>query len=172
MRPAGVRYQIGAHPGAQPYLVAGGGVAFSRGASIRQGIAGQYALATPQGATIAETDAVTVVFQEGAVSLVGFAGGGVSHPLSKRTGFRVDGRIYLEQDRANTLVSTSAGHLSVPPTGSLTVQGPAIGPSLQFSSSPALKSSLSGPNLAGFKTLAGGGFNLVLAIEAVFYFKL
>ena len=102
---------------------------------------------------ISETDNVTIRMTDDASAMVGVLGGGFTYDVGARHGLRADVRVYVG-DSAQTTVVEAVPFVSR--TGPALTLPSATNPSIQFSNTTLLPSSLSG-TLTDFKTFTSGG---------------
>lgn len=150
-----------------PYVVVGGGVMTRVGELPRVALAGsyQFAVSTSQGqATFAESDSLTVRFEQGA-NLLGIAGAGIVRQVSDRVSLTLDGRAYLGAETL-TVRLDSAPSVSTRTPGAFIESFTT--PAVQFSnnSSTGRDSTLSGTPLNGFKAFTTGGLQVRYVITA------
>ena len=152
-----------------PYVVGGAGVAHAGDEGPSAELLGSYAFPVP-GTTVGinDTDRVTLRVETRANSPVGVFGGGFRYAASSRWGIRGDVRFLLGGVRNNLLLDAS-------PTVGITNPGVILitptNPSAVFSSSAFVPSSLSGPDVSGFRTFTGSGSSLRTNITAGVYIR-
>jgi hypothetical protein len=151
-----------------PYVVGGAGVAHSLGDAPTATLVGNYGFVVFAPAGINETDSVTVRLAAPSHSAVGVFGGGVRYNVSPRWGIRGDVRFFagggsndVEVDARPTVVTGSPGVILITP----------INPSAVFSSTPAVRSSLSASAISGLQTFAGSGSAIRTNVAAGVYLR-
>jgi hypothetical protein len=102
---------------------------------------------------ISETDNVTIRITDDASAIVGVLGGGLTYDVGARHGLRADVRVYVGDSAQRTVVE-AVPFVSL--TGPALTLPSATNPSIQFSNTTLLPSSLSG-TLTDFTTFTSGG---------------
>lgn len=152
-----------------PYLTAGGGVLFRSGDLPSATLTGNYQFRFLSSAPLNESDVVTVRFAARDRAPVGVFGGGLKYALSPRQGLRVDLRVHLSPSSLDTLVDAQSNRIAGTPPFSIPST---TSPALVFSNTPATRSSLSGPAIAGLKTFGGSGTDLQTSLTAGYFIRL
>jgi len=93
-------------------------------------------------------------------------GGGLLRPLGGRGGIRIDARVHVIQDRTVTRVTAAPSVGSDIPI--IVVR--AATPTVVFSASPQIQTSLSAP-LTDFETFTGSGTRTQFSFTAGYYFR-
>ena len=125
------------------YVTGGGGVGINGGNGPSAVLNGRYGFAYLNLYPHDETDIIVVSVSQPRNSFMGLAGGGVTYDLSSRIGVRADVRLLLNSTREVTRL-TSAPNRAV--TNQISVLSTVTSPGLQFSTTPGIRSSLSGAN--------------------------
>ena len=144
-----------------PYILGGGGIVFSAGATPVSTLVGTYKIGGP--ALITGTDAVTVYSSHPDHAVVVIGGGGFKRDLTSRWGLRVDARAQIYRDETATVVDASpnialnsTGPNSFPQFNSGGVQFSATAP---LNGAPIVSAhSFTGNSLHPFVTVAAGAF--------------
>jgi hypothetical protein len=154
-----------------PYATVGGGVLSRFGDLPGATIVGNYRLLFSAFlAPINETDSATVR-EDRASHALGLFGGGVRWHASPRWGVRFDAR---EQVSANTTRTLVDANPTAAPGLPMTVFPVSAFPptvALQFSTIPAIRSSLSGPALAGYEAFRGSGLQSHFSVSAGLFWR-
>jgi hypothetical protein len=152
----------------RPYVVVGGGVATSFG-EAQATLTGQYVLRVPSGATIDESDSVTIHFG-GGMGLVAVAGGGLNFRVSRGSGIRVDARGLMLENHVGTRVEARPGAVLSNPAQAI---WSSTTPGLQFvsHSSTGLQSTLDTSALSGFTTLHPSGFHSRFNVTVGYFWR-
>jgi len=139
----------------RPYVVVGGGVATSFG-EAQATLTGHYVLHVPSGATIDESDTVTIHFG-GGTGLAAVVGGGINFRLTRGSGIRLDARGLMLENHVGTRIDADPRAVQSNPAQAI---WSATTPGIQFVSHPStgLQSSLDTSALSGFTTLHPSGF--------------
>jgi hypothetical protein len=145
-----------------PYLTAGGGVAAATGTFPSVVLEGRYRFSILGLAAIEETDRVTIRADRD-TTFVAVAGAGVRRLMSRRWGFRVDGRVFVGPGGRRLLVDTAATVASATPAAYIESF---THPSVQFSNhqSTGRQSTLSAPPIQGFSVFESDGFGTRTAV--------
>ena len=159
-----------------PYVTGGLGGAFHRGrrpsATLKGTLSFDFIFLAIGGTqvTFNESDTVTVRLSEPDLSLVGVIGGGFTHDLSSRHGFRADVRFHLKPNAVDTEISASP---AIAPANPAFRVASATTPSVQHSNlAPAeARSSLSGPAITAFRTREGSGLHTDTALTVGYFWR-
>lgn len=146
-----------------PYATVGAGVISTTGKTPSATLTGnhQWRL-TPlppfQPVTFNETDSVTVTETRDEHAVAAVLGGGVKYHVSPRYGIRADVRVSLTRNSASTVLDAHPlGSRPATEPSSQGVMNPPTNPTIVFSTSPNVPSTLSGPDIAGLFTYSGSG---------------
>ena len=149
-----------------PYALAGAGVISTSGDMASATLRGNYRFLLPGGAPIDETDSVTVRDERGGPTGAGILGGGLKYHASPRWGLRIDARVIVSGNMANTSLDAAPGvALGLLPAGRGVLGAE---PSIQFSNNSSdpvaalgvtavASSTLTGPVMTGLRTFSGTG---------------
>lgn len=151
-----------------PFVTGGGGVISNGGDSPSVTVVGNYAFSIVGVVPINETDRVTVRVVERDHSAVGVFGGGVRYAASPRWGLRFDVRATAGGGKVDTIVDAAPSAVNGTPPGaifSLTA------PSIQFSTVPAIPSSLGAPAISSLRTFTGSGSAIRTNVTGGVYFR-
>ncbi len=151
---AAVRMTIMRHGRLEAHAIAGGGMAFNRHATIDVSVSGTYTFSLLGAYPFNETDKIVVHFVDSGKTPVGILGGGIECALGRRQAVRVDLRLSLSGASFTTSIDASPNARPVSPGAVLPSM---TSPSIQFSSVPAIPTSLSGPALRQLPTFTGHG---------------
>jgi hypothetical protein len=114
-----------------------------------------------------ESDAVTIKFIEPEDAMVGLVGGGVTIDLDARQGLRAEVRMQM----SGAGIETSLDAVSSRTTGTPTLFVPtATNPSIQFSNTSGVNSSLNG-RLTEFRTFAGDGLDTRVLVTLGYFVR-
>lgn len=141
----------------EAHAIAGGGGVFNGSHSVDVQMRGTYAFSIFGTFPINETDAATIHFTDRETAPVGVFGGGITYRLSARQGLRVDLRLLAGGSGVRTTVDATPSAQRVVPASFLPSN---TSPSIQFSSTPGIPSTLSGGAVAGLETFKSSGLDL------------
>ena len=127
----------------EAYVTGGGGVLLNGGDGPSAILNGRYTFRYFGLFLMNETDRVVVSVSSKKTSLMGLVGGGVTYDWSQSTGLRADVQLQLNSSRDVTSLTAAPAITIAAPTNVMTT---VPSPSLQFSTLPNIRSSLSGPN--------------------------
>jgi hypothetical protein len=139
---------------AVPYVTVGAGIDRAPDATPTATIdAGYQFQLTLIPAVIRETEVVTIRFDHASAPVFLF-GGGCRWAISRHSAIRADARVHMGPNTSRVLIDTrvESVRLEGPETG-LLIGG---SPSLVFSGTPTVPTSLSGPALDGFEVFSAG----------------
>jgi hypothetical protein len=141
-----------------PYLTAGVAVVSGIGARPSLRLQGDYRFTFLNESTFAESDTLTVRFDQ-STGFAGVAGAGVASSLGERWVLSVDGRVYVGAPTLSMRLDSSPSVTTATPAG---VVESFTTPAVQFSnsSSTGRASTLSGTPLNGFKAFSTSGVQL------------
>lgn len=150
------------------HAIVGGGLLFNDVESIEAQLQGNYRFSVFSALPIDESDGVTVRFSEKRTAPVGVFGAGFTVGTSRSSGVRVDARILASRNTSVTTVDaspsrTSAGERAALPSNTA--------PSIQFSSEPSVRSTLSGDAVSGLETYKGSGLDLRPVVTVGYYVR-
>jgi hypothetical protein len=159
-----------------PYVSGGLGGAFNHGrrpsATLKGALSFDFIFAALGGTQVSfnESDTVTVRVAQPDRALVGVIGGGFTHDVSPRHGFRVDLRLHLKPNAVDTELSASP---AIAPASPAFRVASGTTPSVQHSNlAPAeARSSLSGPAIIAFKTREGSGVQIDTALTVGYFWR-
>lgn len=117
---------------------------------------------------INETDSVTVRFSDKDLVPIAIAGAGVSIDLGRRHGFRVEARARANQNETRISVDAAPSMIAVAP---LIYFSTATSPSLQFSTTAGIPTSLGGEPISGLETFKGSGIDIRTVITVGYYVR-
>lgn len=146
-----------------PYATVGAGLISTTGKAPSATLTGNYQWRlTPlppfQPVTFDETDSVTVTDTRDEHAVAAVFGGGVKYHVSRRYGVRLDVRVSLTKNSASTLLDTHPlGSRPASEPSSQGVMNPPTNPTIVFSTSPNVPSTLSGPDITDMPTYSGSG---------------
>ena len=164
-----VNVNLGAYGPARPYMTAGLGAVLNRGEAPSASLDGSYIFPSTGTVLIDESDHVVVRAVVKDKSLVSVVGGGVRLHVSPRQGVRADFRVHLTDNPIDTAVDATPSLVMQPNLG-VALLFP-TNPSLQFSSTSARRSSLSGPAVSGLTTFAGEGLQTHVNFSIGYFFR-
>lgn len=166
-----VNIHVGTFGRLAPYVAAGAGAVFNDGVAPVATLTGKYRSSPAATVVWDETDTVTVRAVTRDHAFVTVLGGGARIQVSSRHGLRADLRVHLTENPVDTTVDATP---SRGPGGILNATA-LIGtnPSLQFASGPttSIRSSLSGPLVAGLETFTGTGTQAQLGFSIGYFFR-
>jgi hypothetical protein len=146
-----------------PYATVGAGLISTTGKTPRATLTGNYnwrVTPTPPlpVVTFNETDNVAVTDTRDNHTVAAVLGGGVKYYVSPRYGIRLDVRLSLTKNTASTLLDAHpVGSRPADPSVPQGVLNPPTNPTIVFSTSPNVTSTLSGPDINGLPTYSGSG---------------
>ena len=150
------------------HVIGGGGVILNGSRAIDVQVRGTYSFSIFGTFPINETDAVTIHFADRKTSLTGLFGGGITYDFSPRRGIRADVRVLMSQSGVTTAVDASPLVQRVVPASAL----PSLTtPSIQFSTTTGVPTTLSGAAVTRLETFSGSGFDLRTQVTAGFFFR-
>lgn len=117
---------------------------------------------------INETDHVTVHFSDQEIVPIAIAGAGVSIDLGRRHGFRIEARARANQNETRISVDAAPSAIATAP---LIYFSTATSPSLQFSTTPGVPTSLSGEPITGLQTFSGSGIDIRTVVTVGYYVR-
>jgi len=157
-----------------PYAAVGAGVVTNMGNLPSATLAGHYQF-NSLGAfvgyfPVSETDTVAIRLVEShRHPLAVVLGGGVKIHGSSRWGLRADVRAYVSKNTLDVLVDATPRVASLQPLG---VIASTLAPSIQFTNLNAgASSTLSGPEIAGFKTFTSSGTAVHVTVSAGYFVR-
>lgn len=158
---ASARWTVFTSSRLEGYVSGGGGVSFNGGEGPSAVLNGRYDFAYFNLFAFDETDRIVVSVTQSKNSLIGLLGGGVTYDLSSRIGVRADVRLLMNSTSDVTRLH-SAPNRAV--TNQVSVMSTVTSPGLQFSTTPGIRSSLSGEdeNITLFRA---SGFSRQVAIS-------
>ena len=125
------------------YVTGGGGVSLNGDEGPSAVLNGRYGFAYFNLFPFDETDRIVVSVSQPKHSLIGLVGGGVTYDLSSRIGVRADVRVLLNSTKEVTRLGSAPDRAI---TNQISVMSTVTSPGLQFSTTPGIRSSLSGEN--------------------------
>jgi len=149
------------------HALAGGGRRFGRADPIEARLRGNYQFRFIDINPIDESDAVTIRFADRGSGAVGIFGGGITSDFGRRHGVRVDVRVVIGGSGISTSVDASASAQRTAPFVALPSN---TTPSLQFSTTAADRSSLSG-SIAGLHTFTGSGLDTRIILNVGYFVR-
>jgi len=148
--------------------IVGGGIMKNDGASFEATLRGGYQFNVFSVFPVNESETVTLRFSEKPQVPVGVLGLGFTARLVGQSGIRVDARLLASEVTALTTIDAVPARV----TSGQPVTLPSItSPSIQFSSAPGTRTSLSGNPLSGVTTYAGSGYDLRPHITVGYYVR-
>ena len=150
------------------HAIGGGGVVVNGSREIDVQVRGTYAFSIFGTFPINETDAVTIHFADRKTSVTGLFGGGITYDFSARRGIRADVRVLMSQSGVTTAVDASPLVQRVVPASVLPSQ---TTPSIQFSTTTGIPTTLSGAAVTRLETFSGSGFDLRTQVTIGFFFR-
>ena len=158
-----------AKPGPVRVLVSvGGGGVFSNATSLVAKLQGNYRFNMYGINPINEADAVTIHFSDKDLVPVAAAGLGVSIDLARRHGIRLDFRMRVSENTTRITVDTVSSVTAVAPFIFFSAQ---TDPSLQFSTTEGVRTSLSGEPVSGLETFSPGGLDMRTVVTVGYFFR-
>jgi len=158
-----------AKPGPVRVLVSfGGGGVFSNATSLVAKLQGNYRFTMLGINPINESDAVTIHFTDKDLVPVGSAGLGVSIDLARRHGIRVEARVRVSENTTRITVDSAPSVTAVAPFIFFSSQ---TDPSLQFSTTAGVRTSLSGEPVTGLETFSPGGLDMRTVFTVGYFFR-
>ena len=162
-----------------PYATVGLSVISITGSLPSATLRGNYQFLNPSGSPIDETDNVTVRDARDDSTVAAILGGGVKYYISPRWGIRLDTRVTLSPNAAETAVDAAPSvALGLLPAGRGLLN---VNPTIQFSNSSGpltnlgvtdiYTSTLSGPALTSLRTLSGSGVSSHTNITAGIFWR-
>ena len=138
-----------------PYVTAGGGITTGAGTAPSITVEGTYRFDIGGVVPVDETDRVTIRVERD-TTFVAVAGGGVRKQMSRRWGFRADGRVFVGSGGHSVRIDSAPSSVSAAPAGFVESF---THPSVQFSNhaSTGRQSTLSAPALQGFSVFDSDG---------------
>ena len=148
-----------------PYATVGASLISTTGKMPSATLTGNYQFLTPGGTPINETDNVTVRDARDR-TVAGLLGGGVKFHVSPRWGIRLDARVSVSKNTANTVLDATPNVALGPlPAGRAILNAD---PTIQFSNNSSdpvtalgvtavAASTLTGPAITGLRTFSGSG---------------
>jgi hypothetical protein len=151
-------YNLKTEGRAVPYILGGGGMVFSAGATPVASLVGTYQIGNP--VQITGTDSLTIYSSHPEYSVVVTGGGGVKYDLTSRWGLRVDGRLQIYRDETATIVDASPriGLTSTAPNSFPLINSGGV----QFSATAPLN----GVPLVGAQTFVGSSLHPFITVVA------
>jgi hypothetical protein len=159
-----VDFVFGEHRWAR-YVSVGGGLVVNTGTPVAT-LTGTVGFAI-NGRSALQSDTVTIRFAERHVQPAGTFGGGVIYYATPRSGFRVDGRVYIHRVAGQTFLSTSPSTSGTPNVVDLL--NPANGV-IEFSGLSTSPSTLS-QTVTNVQTYGGGGVTTHLSLSIGYFFR-
>ena len=150
------------------HAIGGGGVVVNGSREIDVQVRGTYAFSIFGTFPINETDAVTIHFADRKTSMTGLFGGGITYDFSARRGIRADVRVLMSQSGVTTAVDASPLVQRVVPASVLPSQ---TTPSIQFSTTTGIPTTLSGEAVTRLETFSGSGLDLRTQATIGFFFR-
>ena len=150
-----------------PYVSVGAGRVTNSAETISLSLRGSYQFRFFDSNPFNETDSVTIRTSDRESSFIGVFGGGALYELSPRQGLRFDLRIHVGSSGVATELDASPTVLTRTPILAL----PSItNPSIQFSNTSTLKSSLSG-RISDQTVVAAGGMDTRFNLTVGYFFR-
>ena len=152
----------------QLHAIVGGGLLLNDAESIEAQLQGSYRFSIFSTFPIDESDRVTIRFTEKRSAPVGVFGAGFTLRTARASGLRVDARILASRNTSVTTVDASPSRTSAVervalPSNTL--------PSIQFSSEPSARSTLSGDAVSRLETYTGSGLDLRPVVTFGYYVR-
>ena len=164
-----VRFNLLTRGRVLPYVTGGLGVARQRGDELEATASGTYRLPSLlNGIPFEERDAVRLRQTFDDSILIGVIGGGVTVPMTGRSGVRVDVRAHVGSATDRTLLSATPHIATTPATGGLLFLGP---PTFSLSSSAIVPSNLSAPAIADFTSFEVSGTRAPVFVTVGYFFR-
>jgi hypothetical protein len=150
-----------------PYVSVGVGRLTNGAETLRVRLRGSYQFRFFDSNPFNETDSVTIRTSDRESSFVGVFGGGAMYELSPRQGLRFDLRIHIGNSGIATELDASPTVVTATPVLALPSN---TNPSIQFSNTNTLKSSLSG-RISDQTVVAAGGMDTRLNLTVGYFFR-
>ena len=150
-----------------PYVSVGVGRVTNGAETLRVRLRGSYQFRFFDSNPFNETDSVTIRTSDRESSFVGVFGGGAMYELSPRQGLRFDLRIHIGNSGIATELDASPTVVTATPVLALPSN---TNPSIQFSNTNTLKSSLSG-RISDQTVVAAGGMDTRLNLTVGYFFR-
>lgn len=157
-----------------PYAAVGAGVISNRGDLPQATVAGTYrfdSLGALSGYfPVNESDTASVrVVAARQHPLAAVVGGGVKFHHTRRGGFRADVRASISKNTMDVMVDATPRVVTTSqPLGAIASN---LSPSIQFSNLSTVNSTLSGPQISGFKTFTSQGTAVHVALSAGYFVR-
>ena len=150
-----------------PYVSVGVGRVTNGAETLRVRLRGSYQFRFFDSNPFNETDSVTIRTSDRESSFVGVFGGGAMYELSPRQGLRFDLRIHIGNSGIATELDASPTVVTATPVLALPSN---TNPSIQFSNTNTLKSSLSG-RISDQTVVAAGGMDTRFNLTVGYFFR-
>ena len=150
-----------------PYVSVGVGRVTNGAETLRVRLRGSYQFRFFDSNPFNETDSVTIRTSDRESSFVGVFGGGAMYELSPRQGLRFDLRIHIGNSGIATELDASPTVVTATPVLALPSN---TNPSIQFSNTNTLKSSLSG-RISDQTVVAAGGMDTRLNLTVGYFLR-
>ncbi len=150
-----------------PYVSVGAGWATNSAEPMRVSLRGSYQFRFFDSNPFNETDSVTIRTSDRESSFIGVFGGGAIYELSPRQGLRFDLRIHVGNSGIATELDASPTVLTATPALALPSN---TNPSLQFSNTSALKSSLS-DRISDQTVVSASGLDTRINLTVGYFFR-
>jgi len=153
-----------------PYVTGGGGMLFNRGTAPSATLTGRYAFDFAGLFPHDETDTVTIRTVMKDRVAVAVLGAGLTYEVSSRHGVRIDVRLHLSENPANTVIDAHPSVAQLDPAFSIAT---GLSPAIQFSNNPATgrRSSLSGDAVSGLVTFDGSGVHRQVLLSVGYFVR-
>jgi hypothetical protein len=143
------------------YLSAGGGITINGSEGPSAVLNGRYRFAYLNLYPFDETDRVLVSVSQPKNSAMGLVGGGVTYDLFSSIGLRADVRLLFNSTKDVTRLAAAPDRAV---TNQISVMATVTSPGLQFSTTPGIQSSFSGPNV-NITLFRASGFSKQIAFS-------
>ena len=150
-----------------PYVSVGAGRVTNSAETMSLSLRGSYQFRFFDSNPFNETDSVTIRTSDSESSFIGVFGGGAMYELSPRQGLRFDLRIHVGSSGVATELDASPTVLTATPVLALPST---TNPSVQFSNTSALKSSLSG-RISDQTVVAASGMDTRINLTVGYFFR-
>jgi len=151
----------------EPYVVVGAGVASAQGDRPTLELVRNLHLAAATSSLLDELDTATVTAHPDLGGLLVF-GGGIRHNIGRRSGVRIEARVFVISDKTSTRVEAHPTTFPGPTAGATFRANGPLG--ILFSSTPIVTSSLSVP-LEEFETFSCSGFRTHGSVTVGYYVR-
>ena len=150
-----------------PYVSVGIGRVTNDAETLRLRVVGNYQFRFLDSNPFNETDTVTLRTTDQNSAMIGVFGGGAVYELSARQGLRFDVRVHATNNGLSTDLDAAPNVLGLSPVLALPSN---TNPSIQFSNTPQLKSSLSG-RINDQPVLTGSGLDMRVHLTVGYFFR-